>query len=324
MIYSLPDSLLSVLTRHVKHKTLRLAASHVHEKYTICGKDTCLTGTLEPLAYCASRMPATYAALSYVLETLKGHLPGFSPQSMFDIGCGPGTAYFAVREKYPLLQHALCMDYNKPFLDLFALFCQEMKISLPELVCKKAEDVRLKETTCDLAVVSYSLGEMTKCSQKEMISKLCSMASCICVLEPGTPRGYEAIVRARDEALVHGFRVVAPCPHGCSCPMKGRSCWCHVRVRLLRPEFLQRIKGAELGYEDEALCYLILQKNTDKPSSFLGTYARIVETPKKRTGHIHFDVCTPEGSLQSVVVSKRDKDRYVAAKELGWGDLFLK
>ncbi|MCD8562530.1 MAG: methyltransferase type 11, partial [Alphaproteobacteria bacterium] len=49
----------------------------------------------EALAYSAARLPATYAADRKVFDVLAELSPDFTPQSLCDVGAGPGTAVFA-------------------------------------------------------------------------------------------------------------------------------------------------------------------------------------------------------------------------------------
>src|SRR5262245_30651775 len=52
-------------------------------------------------AYLATRLPATYAAIHASLAALAKIRPGFQPQSLLDVGAGPGTALWAVAERWP-------------------------------------------------------------------------------------------------------------------------------------------------------------------------------------------------------------------------------
>eukprot|EP01101_Sappina_pedata_P005740 TRINITY_DN2700_c0_g1_i1.p1 TRINITY_DN2700_c0_g1~~TRINITY_DN2700_c0_g1_i1.p1 ORF type:complete len:677 (+),score=227.32 TRINITY_DN2700_c0_g1_i1:97-2031(+) len=92
--------------------------------------------------------------------------------------------------------------------------------------------------------------------------------------------------------------------------------------RLLKLEKLSSIteetEGTELmkipAGENEADGETILHKN----------WSRITLAPKKRTGHIMLEACTPNGQLQTHVISKRVKPRYIfrSAHRAQWGDRF--
>src|SRR6516225_11189005 len=62
------------------------------------------------LAYLATRLPATYAAIQASLAALAETCPGFAPRSLLDVGAGPGTALWAVAERWPRLEEALLVE----------------------------------------------------------------------------------------------------------------------------------------------------------------------------------------------------------------------
>ena len=299
-----------------KRAALVKAVVSIHEKYSAHSLDMQLVGENEPLAYSLFRMPATYAAVQYVLSRLHEHDPHFQPTSLLDIGCGPGTAYFAMKERYPTLQQVMAIDRNRGFLELFQSLANEIGCPLPELVCQEAS-MMSTDRHWDVGICSYMLGELDEREQRNVLEKAARSCETFLILEPGTPRGYETILRMREWAISHGFNIVAPCPHHHACPMRLSQSWCHVRVRLMRPHFQQALKEGTLGYEDEPLCYVILQKRS---VSF--NWSRVVDTPQKRKGHVNLNLCQSDGQLHKVVVSKKSKDLYIQAKELEWGDLW--
>src|SRR5688500_6825713 len=57
-------------------------------------------------AYLATRLPATYAAISSCLEAVAERRPDFAPAGLLDAGAGPGTALWAATETWPELAAA--------------------------------------------------------------------------------------------------------------------------------------------------------------------------------------------------------------------------
>ena len=53
------------------------------------------------------------------------------------------------------------------------------------------------------------------------------------IVEPGTPKGFALIRAIRDELLVAGAPIAAPCPGPVPCPMAGAD-WCHFAARVER------------------------------------------------------------------------------------------
>src|SRR5262245_47421792 len=59
------------------------------------------------LAYAATRMPATYAAIGAALAGATEAIPDFAPVTMLDAGAGPGTAAWAASAVWPTIGDAL-------------------------------------------------------------------------------------------------------------------------------------------------------------------------------------------------------------------------
>ena len=318
MLYSLPDQIVDVLEKEMAefdYAVLERAAHSLHAKYLPQSGSCQLSGIEESMAYALFRMPATYAAIEYVLSKLEEQRPGWQPSSYLDIGCGPGTAFFAMKERYPSLKQGMAIDCNADSLRLFRRLCQALGMKSPELLLQNEPPQRIP-ITHDVAILSYFLSELKGEEQDGWLHSVSSFCPLLLILEPGTPKGFETILRARRWASTHSFHVLAPCPHSCTCPMEYEKSWCHVRLRLKRPHFQQRLKEGMLGYEDEPLCYLILSSSQD---TNMGA-SRVVSSPQKRSGHVHLTLCHPEGEIKKVVVSKKNRDLYTQAKELCWGD----
>ncbi|MFL4466054.1 small ribosomal subunit Rsm22 family protein, partial [Brucella melitensis] len=61
-------------------------------------------------AYLAARLPTTYAAVRASLDSAAESCPEFAPQSMLDVGAGPGTALWAAKQCWPELQSATMIE----------------------------------------------------------------------------------------------------------------------------------------------------------------------------------------------------------------------
>ena len=57
-------------------------------------------------------MPATYAAVTASLNALCEIRPDFAPNSLLDVGAGPGTATWAAAEAFSSLQDFALLDAN--------------------------------------------------------------------------------------------------------------------------------------------------------------------------------------------------------------------
>src|SRR5690606_15572633 len=70
----------------------------------------------DAVAYAITRLPATYAAIEAALIQAADRIPDFSPRSLLDLGCGPGTASWAATETWPDIATATLLDRNPHFL----------------------------------------------------------------------------------------------------------------------------------------------------------------------------------------------------------------
>jgi ribosomal protein RSM22 (predicted rRNA methylase) len=71
----------------------------------------------EAIAYVASRMPATYAAIYNVLRELSRRIDSFKPSTVMDFGTGPGTAIWAANEIWgDHITHYMGIDISEAML----------------------------------------------------------------------------------------------------------------------------------------------------------------------------------------------------------------
>src|SRR5215470_14806411 len=69
----------------------------------------------DALAYLAVRMPATYAAVRASFDAVADVRPDFAPQTVLDIGAGPGTALWAASGCWPSLADAVLVETSPVF-----------------------------------------------------------------------------------------------------------------------------------------------------------------------------------------------------------------
>ncbi|MFX5494022.1 small ribosomal subunit Rsm22 family protein, partial [Acinetobacter baumannii] len=79
----------------------------------------------------------------------------------------------------------------------------------------------------DLVVAGYALNEVPLDDVAGLARQLHAAATgLVGIVEPGTPKGFAVIERARGALIAAGGVVVAPCPHGGPCPLTTPD-WCH-------------------------------------------------------------------------------------------------
>ena len=265
-------------------------------------------------AYLEMRVPATHAAIAYVGDELARWIDPGAIGSLLDLGAGPGTALHALAPMLPALTHATLVDRDDDLLDI----AERLARALDGAAAVSTEQRDLADTArpapADLVVMAYALGEVTPRDRPRAIERAWLNARhAFVIVEPGTMHGVERILMARALLASRGAHIVAPCPHASACPMRPPD-WCHVSVRVERTRRMRQIKHADLGYEDEAIAYLIA---TVAPPSPAAVPPRIVARPRVTKGLVTLPVCTPTG-LATLNVTKRDA-AWRAARHARWG-----
>jgi len=157
-------------------------------------------------------------------------------------------------------------------------------------------------------IAAYSLGEV----DEKLAAKFWDAARvALVVIEPGTSRAYSTLMRIRTQLLAAGAHMVAPCPAAGACPLPADD-WCHFGARVERSSLHRRVKGGELGYEDENFSYLALARDPAATAR-----SRILRRPKREPGLITLETCTPTGL---VTLRVRKKDDFRTARKAEWGD----
>jgi ribosomal protein RSM22 (predicted rRNA methylase) len=266
----------------------------------------------QSLAYLAARLPATYAAVSQVLQKLELPIPC---HHWLDLGSGPGTASLAAIHALPLQKITLierskeAIALGKQLGDNHSVFreaewlCRSLPCPLPR---------------ADVAIASYVLGELE--APLELVEAWWkSEIPIFIVVEPGTPRGFQLIKKIRTQCLLKGSYLLAPCPHSFDCPMKEGD-WCHFSARIERSRLHRYLKEGTLGYEDEKYSYLVLSR-----VDFLSQkQARILRHPQKNSGHVRLALCDVDGQRKEKVVTRSNKEFYRKIRDAEWGDPFCK
>jgi ribosomal protein RSM22 (predicted rRNA methylase) len=265
-------------------------------------------------AYLLTRLPATAAAIEFVLDELAALAPDFNPDTVLDLGCGPGTASWVAAGTFESISAATLIDRSGPFLDaarrIAGSAAFESKISAGDLR-------RPPQGAADLVMLAYALTELTDAEHLAAVSTAWSRTSgALVIVEPGRPRDYERLMLARAALIGQGAHLLAPCPHANACPLVAPD-WCHFSVRLDRTRAHRQLKQAALGYEDEKFSYLIALRH---PVPEAGKAPRILASPAESKFDLTLKTCEPDGSLAYRHVQKRDKDVFRSVRRLRWGD----
>lgn len=299
-------------------KSLAGAVSQLSDRYRDGGPGP--TGrftesALDVAAYVAYRLPATYAAVSAVLEEVSKLLPGFNPHTLLDVGAGPGTTLWAASQIWPSITNTVLLERDPQM----TAWGQRLAAyaNTPALSQTRWESIDLNSpwqaVPADLVTASYVLGELPEARLIPFVAKLWEHTlSTLVLVEPGTPEGFKRIIAARQSLLTLGAGVVAPCPHQDHC----QSDWCHFATRVARSRIHRQAKASTLAYEDEKFSYLVVSRSLGLPIT-----GRIVRHPQIAKGHIKLELCTPAGLIHETV-TKKAGERYRLARHARWGDAF--
>ncbi len=310
-----PAALSAALRRFAEgRKGLGDSSARISEQYRQRGASRqVIGGADDAVAYALSRMPATYAAVSAVLEELQARAPDFAPRTLLDAGSGPGTAGWVAAAAFEGIAATL-MDHNRAFLTLAARLAEGTALAGAELV--EADLGRFElATRYDLVTCAYALTELPDAQMLAAAEQLWRHSDgVLAIIEPGRPRDYQRLMAVRRHLIELGGRVLAPCPHERECPLVEPD-WCHFSVRLSRSREHMRMKGGTLGYADEKYSYLVIAR----PGIGAPAAGRVLRRPEENKFSVTLAVCGADG-LESRVVPSRDKPAFKAAKKLDWGD----
>ncbi len=197
-------------------------AAIISQTYRGGGGSGAIRSETDALAYALARMPATYAAVTASLNALREITPDFAPESLLDVGAGPGTATWAAAEAFSSLRSFGLLDANAALRTL-ALNLSRENIRLRDMAYQRGEArVALADAEpADLVVASYMIGEIDNAEQKTLIELMWAKTrDTLLIVEPGTPAGTARILALREQLIASGAHVAAPCPHDGKCPLQ--------------------------------------------------------------------------------------------------------
>jgi ribosomal protein RSM22 (predicted rRNA methylase) len=272
-----------------------------------------LADDLAARAYLATRMPATFAAIAKSMQAVAQALPDFTPASLLDVGAGPGTAMWAACETWPGLVGAQLVERAGAIRSLGQVLGAPAGVAAGWLDLDLASAA--PEHQADLVSAAYLLNEIAEARRGALIDALWQRTLGVLLLvEPGTPAGWERLLAAREQLIGAGGHVAAPCAHAQACPLTAPD-FCRFAARVSRSRLHRLVKGGELGWEDEPFVYLAVSR---QPPA--GNGSRLLAEPRAGKGRIELKLCSPDGTLQRRLVTRREPDDWRVARRLDWGD----
>lgn len=309
-----------------------------------------LDDDLAALAYLATRLPATYAAVRAAMSMVSERLPDFAPLRQLDLGAGPGTALWAALDCWPKIEAAILVEGSPAIRRqgewlveraLPAAAGDHTKIAwcIGDLASFAEETELTGSATADLVTLCYVLDELAPAARERAIDWAWSRCEgLLLIVEPGTPAGWHRILAARDQLLAANGRMIAPCPHRLRCPLLPAdaiagiaaaartatyqdSPWCHFSRRVARSRLHRLAKQADMPWEDEKFAFLAIGRQDLNPPRDSDNVARIIASPRGGSGRLQFQICDSDGARRERLISKRDGDLYKLARRLDWGDI---
>lgn len=278
-----------------------------------------ISDDLAAKAYLAARLPATYAAVRASLDSTAEVCPDFAPQSMLDVGAGPGTALWAAKQCWPTLQSATMIEASPAIRAVGNDLSQNS--GLPDLDWRAGDVVRekLDFPQADLVTIAYVLDELAPEKRQALIERLWASArQMLVIVEPGTPAGWQRILDARRALVAEGAIIAAPCPHQLDCPLIAPD-WCHFSRRVARSRIHRLTKEAEVPWEDEKFIYLAAVRETVDDVE-----ARVIAPARVGGGKVSVKLCNDDGRAEERLLTKRDGDLFRWARRADWGDALMK
>ncbi|WP_027486117.1 small ribosomal subunit Rsm22 family protein [Allorhizobium undicola] len=267
-------------------------------------------------AYLAARLPATFAAVRAAFEIVAEVRGAFSPQSLIDVGSGPGTALWAAHDCWPGFSQADLVEASPAIRKVG----ETLSAALPFSCHWQAGDV-IKDfpalAPADLVTLAYVLDELPVDAVAAVTKKLWAVtADVIVIIEPGTPAGWNRILVARQTLIDAGAHLLAPCPHHAPCPVQAPD-WCHFSRRVARSRLHRQVKQGEVPWEDEKFIFIAASRQPATASA-----RRILSPPRISGGVARLKLCRSDGALEEKLLSRRDGEAFKLARRANWGDSF--
>ena len=261
----------------------------------------------DSVLYAVSRMPATYSVIYTLVDNLVKQGLIQNVGSAIDFGAGTGAGYFALKELDEEMNFTL-IERDKNMIGVFeALTDKKIDVVRGDI---EALD---KVSNADLVLTSYVLSEMTENDRINAVKKLlCKTNKCLLIIDTGTPRTYENMMKIKKLVNEMGWHVSAPCMTK-KCGLVNDYCQFYARVE--RSALHKLAKNGTLPYEDEKYFYLLIQKEDVKKQG-----SRVIRRPVIKENNVELVLCSIDGVKKSNF-TKKNKDEFKVAKKSKINDL---
>lgn len=314
----LPPSLRAAIEREldgIALADLARASEALSQRYRAEVRDDRLhlSDDMAARAYLTTRLPATFAAISAVLNAVAEARPDFTPRTVLDAGAGPGTATWAAAQRWDSLAEATLVEAS-PAIRAVG---QRLGLTLPRVdwLAGRLDSALADLSPRDLVLLAYVLGELPEAARAPLIGQLWSLTGdTLLIVEPGTPAGWARILQARDLLIQAGAHILAPCPHARPCPLAAPD-WCHFSARVARSRLHREAKGGTVPWEDEKFIYVAASRQPGRRAA-----ARVIAPPRASKAAVTLKLCGSDGQATERAIEKRTGAAFKRARKLHWGD----
>lgn len=255
----------------------------------------------DSVLYAISRMPATYSVISTLITQLTKQNLIQDFDSVIDVGSGTGAGYFAVNTLFENI-NILLFERDENMIAVFnALTDNLVKVNQADIINDNVND------KADLVMTSYVLSEMKEQDRLNSVLKLLEMSQkYLLIIDTGTPRVYENMMKIKRFVQEKGYFVSAPCATE-KCGLKNDYCQFFARVE--RSSLMRQAKSGELPYEDEKYFYLLISKEKIQNCG-----KRVIRRPIIKPNNIELALCTKNGVAHENF-TKKNKEMFKIAKK---------
>lgn len=238
------------------------------------------------------------------------HARAWSPPEgpVLDFGCGSGVAGRRVVSAFGVerLSRLRLHDRSGRAIE----FARNKAVSeFPGLAVTAADGAVLEGSEpVGTLVVSHVLSELPAKERRRLLA-LAARAECVLWVEPGTHADSRALIAVREE-LVGGFRVVAPCTHGCPCgllaPGNERH-WCHHFARppweiFSDPDWAEFARRMGVDLRSVPYSHLVLDRRA--AAEGVSGWSRVLGDPRPYKGYTRVFSCDA-GGVRDLRITRR-------------------
>lgn len=259
-------------------------------------------------AYTAFYLTTNYPKFSHIMSYIKEYAQELSDYEWVDIGCGPGTFLFAIKDYFggALKENLWGIETSalmrKQALNLIEGLYPYGNISVVQSTTQIP--VKIKKR---IVIFSHSLNEMGNEKALAYIKKL--DADKVIFVEPGTKEFFHQYLELRSKLIEQKYNCLYPCPSNNLCPLEGKDDWCHQYIKVKHDLEIERL--TQLSHKNRKWMPLTIglySKEDNEGAKWSGKDGRIIRTYPSTKFSFEWDICSTKdhvNMLQHFQVMKR-------------------